>query len=386
MRILVTGGMGYIGSHFIVKALELGHEVTAIDNLCNSSISVKSIIEEIAKKEFKFFEVDLKDKLALANVFKENTFDCVVHFAGLKSVAESKTNPIAYYANNVTGSLNLFEAMNDASVQNLIFSSSATVYGGSDCTVYTEDHPKKPVNNYGHTKLVVEQMLENICLSAPEWSVVALRYFNPIGAHPSGKIGENPRGVPNNLMPYITKVASGEYEALQVFGNDYGTPDKTGVRDYIHVMDLVEGHLAALDFQEKNRGFNAFNLGTGKGFSVLEVVKAFEQENQIEIPLIYKPRRDGDLEAYWADPSKAKVQLCWQAKYELSDMVRDAWRWQNSIKPEPGTTQILVAPTNKTIENPFINVHTNGFFSPLKEKEMDKPTNSSITNDPELHQ
>lgn len=378
MRILVTGGLGYIGSHFIVKALELGHEITAIDNFSNSSISVKETIEEITGKQFEFFEVDLRDKSALANVFKGKTYDCVVHFAGLKSVAESKTNPFTYYTNNVIGSLNLFEAMKIANVSNLIFSSSATVYGNTDCTGYTEEHPKNPVNTYGHTKLVTEQMLENICLSDRNWSVVSLRYFNPIGAHPSGKIGDNPKGVPNNLMPYITKVACGEYPALQIFGDDYETKDGTGVRDYIHVMDLVEGHLAALEYQKENRGFDAFNLGTGNGYSVLDVVKAFEQENDIHIERIVKPRREGDLAAYWANPSKAKSKLSWQATRDLSDMVRDSWRWQKTIKDDKTSTQTLVEPATTTLDRG----HKDGFFGGRK---VEVRANISKTNrEPEV--
>ncbi|WP_298625097.1 UDP-glucose 4-epimerase GalE [uncultured Legionella sp.] len=377
MRILVTGGLGYIGSHFIVRALELGHEVTAIDNLSNSSISVKKTIEEITNKTFDFFEADLKDPIALAKIFHEHKYDCVVHFAGLKSVADSKTNPIAYYANNVTGSLNLFEAMKAANVHDIIFSSSATVYGTSDCTAYTEEHPKNPVNTYGHTKLITEQMLQNICSSDAKWSVMALRYFNPLGAHASGKLGENPKGIPNNLMPYITRVASGEYEALQIFGTDYKTTDGTGVRDYIHVMDLVEGHLAALEYQKNNRGYEAFNLGTGKGFSVLDVVKAFEQENGIRIPLIKQPRRDGDLAEYWANPSKAKNKLSWEATRNLSDMVRDAWHWQKTMM-----TEILPTPVQVEPIPPLTSISKNKtilFFSDYE------PTHQQYPNDEDTH-
>lgn len=386
MRILVTGGLGYIGSHFIVSALELGYEVTAIDNLSNSSISVKDAIEEITQKKFDFFEGDLRDPSALARVFSEKTYDCVVHFAGLKSVAESKSNPNLYYENNVIGSLNLFEAMKKANVCNLIFSSSATVYGESDGVAYTEEHPKKPINVYGETKLATEQNLENICLTYPSWSVVALRYFNPIGAHPSGKIGDNPRGVPNNLMPYITKVAMKEYEALQVFGKDYKTKDGTGVRDYIHVMDLVEGHLAALKYQENNRGFAAFNLGTGKGISVLEVVQEFERVNSIQIPLIYKPRRDGDLEAYWANPSKAQSQLSWQATRELSDMVRDAWKWQSTIQAKISSTQITSVESAKKITiTTSVSKCMDSFFNEHKDKTPLPPPTTDTLNQEALN-
>lgn len=367
MRILVTGGLGYIGSHFIVKALELGYEVTALDNLSNSSISVKNAIEEITSKKFDFFEGDLRDPTALERLFREHTYDSVVHFAGLKSVSESKSNPELYYENNVIGSSNLFEAMKKANVSNLIFSSSATVYGESNKIAYTEEYPKKPINVYGETKLATEQNLESICLSDPNWSVVALRYFNPIGAHPSGKIGDNPKGVPNNLMPYITKVAMKEYPALQVFGTDYGTEDGTGVRDYIHVMDLVEGHLAALNYQKNNKGFEAFNLGTGKGISVLEVVKEFELVNQIHIPLVFQPRREGDLEAYWANPLKAKNELSWEATRNLSDMVRDSWRWQSSQLSLP-TPQALES-AKKTTETLPVGDNQSGFFSGYKVKQ-----------------
>lgn len=328
MHILVTGGLGYIGSHFIVRALELGFYITVVDNLSNSSLSVKNAIERICQKKFTFYKVDLRNLSLLHAVFRADSYDCVVHFAGLKSVEEASKNPLIYYENNVIGSWNLFQAMNRANVRKVIFSSSATVYGNSNVLPYTEEHCKLPFNPYGQTKSVVEEMLVDLCRSNENWTAISLRYFNPIGAHPSGRIGENSRNTPNNLMPYLTRVATGEYEALQVFGNDYLTIDGTGVRDYIHVMDLVDGHLSALCYMKQHSGFDAFNLGTGKGFSVLEVVNAFEKENSISIPLIFKPRRAGDLAAYWADPLKAKSQLGWEAKLHLFDMVRDAWNWQ----------------------------------------------------------
>ncbi|ARB93103.1 UDP-glucose 4-epimerase GalE [Legionella longbeachae] len=330
MHILVTGGLGYIGSHFIVMALEEGIQVTAIDNLSNSSIQTQKAIEDICEKPFHFIETDLKDKNKLAELFKQHRFDAVVHFAGLKAVGESNEKPLDYYENNMIGSWNLLHAMHQSEVKKIIFSSSATVYGKPVFNPYTEEHRKLPFNPYGQTKSLVEEMMYDLCQSDKKWSAIALRYFNPIGAHPSGKIGDNPKGIPNNLMPYITKVAVGEFEALRVFGNDYPTKDGTGVRDYIHVMDLVNGHLKTLQYQQSHSGFDAFNLGTGQGYSVLEVVEAFEKENHIHIPLLFKPRRAGDLAAYWADPTKARTLLNWQTTRNLNEMMRDAWNWQKS--------------------------------------------------------
>ncbi len=329
MRILVTGGLGFIGSHFIVKALQEGHEVITIDNLSNASLSVKERIETITGKTFTFIEADLRDKAALDGVFKAHDIDSVVHFAGLKSVAESTEHPLRYVENNVTGSANLLEAMQNHGVKNFLFSSSATVYGtGSGAKQYTEETPKAPINPYGKSKLMVEQVLEDVCGSDKDFSAIALRYFNPIGAHESGLIGEDPQGRPNNLMPYINRVASGIYKELSVYGTDYNTPDGTGVRDYIHVMDLAEGHLAAMEHQAKEKGFNAFNLGGGRGHSVREVVSAFEKVNGVAVPCKDAPRRAGDLAAYWADPSKAEKVLGWKVKRGLDVMVKDAWRWQ----------------------------------------------------------
>ncbi|WP_133129629.1 UDP-glucose 4-epimerase GalE [Legionella yabuuchiae] len=332
MHLLVTGGLGYIGSHFVVAALYRGYKVTVIDNLVNSSIDVITGIKALTSKSFEFIQVDLRNKAQLSYLFNKNTFDLVVHFAGLKSVYESRLFPLKYYETNVLGSVNLLQAMQEVNLKRIVFSSSATVYGQPITCPYTEAHPTIPINVYGDTKRSVELLLNHICDSDEDFSAIALRYFNPIGAHPDGGIGDSPKGMPENLMPFITQVALKKHAYLPIFGDDYSTPDGTGIRDYIHVMDLVEGHIHAMDYlMNQLKGFDVFNLGTGKGYSVLEVVKAFEDVNRCTIPTVIKPRRPGDLAAYWADPSKAQKKLTWQATRSLEQMVQDSWNWQQSL-------------------------------------------------------
>lgn len=326
MTILVTGATGFIGSHFCVQGLD----VLLLDNLENSSLKVLDAIEQVTAVKPNFIEADLRDKSQLTQVFIANKIDSVVHFAGYKAVGESATNPLMYYRNNVAGSINLLEVMKEQAVHKLVFSSSATVYGEPVFNPYTEEHRKLPFNPYGQTKSMMEDMMADLCKSDSQYSMVALRYFNPIGAHPSGKLGEDPKGIPNNLMPFVTKVAVGELAELGVFGDDYDTVDGTGVRDYIHVMDLAEGHVKAIEYLNNHTGYEAINLGAGHGYSVLELVKAFEDVNQVKIPYVIKPRRDGDLAAYWADATKAETLLGWQTQLTLNDMVRDSWAWQSS--------------------------------------------------------
>lgn len=310
--LLVTGGFGYIGSHFVIVALQSGYEVLVIDNLSNSHAHTQKHIEAIAQADFQFIEGDIRNKSLLERIFEQYQIETVVHFAGLKAVAESVVNPMRYYDNNVYGSLVLLEVMQKHGVHNIIFSSSATVYGEPQYLPYDEQHPTNPINPYGHTKLHVENILQDICQADNDFAAVTLRYFNPIGAHPSGLIGENPKDIPNNLMPYIVKVAQGELPYLQIFGDDYDTRDGTGERDYIYVMDLVQGHLAALSHLDK-KGFHIFNLGTGTGTTVLELVAAFEAANSVTIHQRVMPRREGDLSKFWANPSLAKKALNWQA-------------------------------------------------------------------------
>jgi UDP-glucose 4-epimerase len=329
MRILVTGGAGYIGSHAVVTLLMAGHDVVVLDNLENGSLEAVRRAARLGGGEVPFFRGDVRDSEALGRVFGEHAIDAVIHFAGLKAVGESVGQPLRYFDCNVGGTISLCQAMADAGVYRLIFSSSATVYG--------EDHPLPwheglatgtPSNPYGRTKLMVEQLLEDLAGSNEQWRIGLLRYFNPVGAHESGEIGESPLGIPNNLVPYIAQVAVGRRESLAVFGNDYPTPDGTGVRDYLHVMDLVEGHLAALEALENRVGINVWNLGTGRGYSVLEMVRAFERVSGREIPYHFEPRRAGDLASFWADPTKAYEELGWVAKRDLEDMMGDTWRWQ----------------------------------------------------------
>ena len=326
--ILVTGGAGYIGSHTVVELLAKGNELLILDNFSNSSPRVLERIQKISGQRPLLVEGDIRDRDALKAVFAAHPIQSVIHFAGLKAVGESVDQPLSYYDNNVAGSLRLFEAMAEANVKTLVFSSSATVYGDPHTVPIREDFPLQATNPYGRTKLHIEEMLRDITRSDPAWRLALLRYFNPVGAHPSGLIGENPRGIPNNLMPYVTQVAVGRRPKLGVFGNDYPTPDGTGVRDYIHVVDLARGHLAALDALAKDAGMMTVNLGTGQGYSVLDVVKAFEKASGRPVPFEFLPRRAGDVASCYADPSLALSQLGWQAEYCLDDMCRDAWRWQ----------------------------------------------------------
>lgn len=330
MTILVTGATGFIGSHFCVAALQQGLDLVLLDNLENSSIKVLEIIEALSAIKPKFEHVDVRDKSALNAVFDKYSIDAVVHFAGYKAVGESASDPLMYYRNNVAGSINLLEVMKEQGVRKLVFSSSATVYGVPEFNPYTELHRKLPFNPYGQTKSMMEDMMKDLCDSDSDFSMISLRYFNPIGAHPSGRLGEDPKGIPNNLMPFVTKVAVGELKELGVFGDDYDTVDGTGVRDYIHVMDLAMGHIKAINYLVDNKGFEAINLGAGKGYSVLQLVETFERLNQVKIPFVIKPRREGDLAAYWADATKAKQLLGWQTELELDDMVRDSWAWQSA--------------------------------------------------------
>lgn len=332
MAILVTGGTGYIGSHTSIELLNRGEEIVIVDNLSNSKIEMCDKIKEITGKDFKFYKVDLLDKENLRKVFEENEINEVIHFAGLKAVGESCQKPIEYYHNNITGTLILLELMKEFNCKKIVFSSSATVYGNPKTVPIKEDFPLSTTNPYGSTKLMIEQILTDVQKSDNDWSVILLRYFNPIGAHESGKIGENPNGIPNNLMPYINYVACGKLDHLNVFGNDYNTPDGTGVRDYIHVVDLAIGHLKAIDKVRNSKGVMAYNLGTGIGYSVLDIVKAFENANDIKIKYEIAPRRAGDIAICYADPTKAKEELGWQATKNLEQMCKDSWRYtKNNI-------------------------------------------------------
>ena len=333
MAILVTGGTGYIGSHTAIELLKSGEDIVIVDNLSNSKIEMVDLIKEISGKDFKFYKVDLLDKENLEKVFQENDIKEVIHFAGLKAVGESCAKPIEYYHNNITGTLVLVDLMRKYGCKKIVFSSSATVYGDPASVPIREDFPLSTTNPYGTTKLFIERILEDIYKSDNEWSVILLRYFNPIGAHESGKIGENPNGIPNNLLPYINFVAVGKLDHLSVFGNDYPTPDGTGVRDYIHVVDLALGHLKALEKARKMTGVEAYNLGTGKGYSVLDIVKTFERVNNIEVKYEITDRRPGDIAECYADPTKAKEELGWEATRDLDQMCEDGWRYtKNNIK------------------------------------------------------
>ena len=326
--ILVTGGTGYIGSHTCVELAATGREVVILDNLCNSHRSVAGRISAIAGRNIAFHEGDIRDKALLARLFSQYRFDAVIHFAGLKAVGESVAQPALYYDNNVAGTLVLLEAMKAAGVKNLVFSSSATVYGEAGQPPFREDSILGPTNPYGRTKLMVEQIAGDMAHADPEWRMVLLRYFNPVGAHVSGTIGENPNGVPNNLMPYVSQVAVGKLKELSVWGNDYPTVDGTGVRDYIHVVDLALGHVAALEAISRLEPVNVFNLGTGRGNSVLEVVAAFERASGRKVPYRIAPRRPGDVASSYADASRAAGILGWRAQRDMNDMCRDSWRWQ----------------------------------------------------------
>ena len=330
MKILVTGGAGYIGSHTVLMLLENGYEVIVVDNLCNSSFEALKRVQEITGKTVGFYEYDINDGPAMEKVFSENEISSVIHFAGLKAVGESVLIPLKYYENNITGTLTLLEAMIKYNVKKIVFSSSATVYGDPEVVPITESARLSTTNPYGRTKLFLEQILTDLYVSDKDFSVSLLRYFNPVGAHDSGRIGEDPKGIPNNLMPYITQVASGKLNELSVFGGDYNTPDGTGVRDYIHVMDLAEGHIKAIEYIDDKKGVFIHNLGTGTGYSVLDIVKAFEAANGITIPHKIVDRRPGDVAACYADPKKASEELNWAAKKGIVDMCRDSWNWQSN--------------------------------------------------------
>ena len=336
MNILLTGGLGFIGSHTAVVLAQQGHEVVILDNLCNSQINVLANLEKITGKKLAFYEADVRDKKIVGQVLAEHQIEAVIHFAGLKSVAESAQNPLKYYDNNVGGTISLIEAMQELKINKLIFSSSATVYGVPQYLPYDEAHPLVPMNTYGKTKLQVEDILQDLVRSDPSWSVVALRYFNPVGAHESGLIGELPSGIPNNLMPYVCQVASGKLPHLNVFGDDYETKDGTGERDYIHVMDLAEGHVAALDWVTQHCGFETINLGTGVAYSVYDLIGAFEKSAKCTIAKKVQPRRSGDLPIYFAKAEKAKNLLGWQAKRNLQMMCDSAWQFQELLSKSEG--------------------------------------------------
>lgn len=331
MSILITGGAGYIGSHTCVELLNAGYDVIILDNFCNSKSESIKRVKEITGKSVKVYDCDIRDRAGLDKIFSENKIEAVIHFAGLKCVPESIAEPMKYYDNNIGGSVTLFEAMAAAGCKKIVFSSSATVYGGENVSPLREDMPEgKTTNPYGTTKLYIEHILKDICVSDDEWSACLLRYFNPIGAHKSGRIGEDPKGIPNNLVPFVAQVAVGKLKCLSVNGNDYDTPDGTGVRDYIHVVDLALGHIKALEKVLGTTGCVTYNLGTGKGYSVLDVVKAFEKACGKKINYAICPRRPGDIATCYSDPSKAKRELGWEATRDLDEMCEDSWRWQSN--------------------------------------------------------
>ncbi|MCQ2512357.1 MAG: UDP-glucose 4-epimerase GalE [Lachnospiraceae bacterium] len=332
MKILVTGGAGYIGSHTVVELLNAGYDVVVVDNLYNSSAKSLERVEEITGRKAAFYEADIRDDKALEKIFLEEKPDAVIHFAGLKAVGESEQFPMKYYDNNVGGTFSLVHVMKKMGCKNIVFSSSACVYGQPEVNPIKEDFPINIANTYGRTKYMVEQALTDLYGSDNSWNVILLRYFNPIGAHESGKIGENPSGIPNNLLPYVAKVAVGKLEKINVFGNDYDTPDGTGVRDYLHVVDLAKGHVKAIAKieTEPNTGLRTYNLGTGKGSSVLEIIAAFSKACGKQLPYVIGPRRLGDVSIYYADPSLAKEELGWEAEYDLKKMCEDTWRWQSN--------------------------------------------------------
>ena len=332
--VLVTGGAGFIGSHTVIELLQSGYEVVVVDDLSNASVvaldRVRQIVGDEAASRLTFYEDNVLDRDALDRIFDEHPIDRVIHFAGFKAVGESVKKPVEYYHNNIESTLTLVDVMRNHGCKSIIFSSSSTVYGDPDKLPLTEESPKKACTNpYGWTKWMIEQILTDLHTADPEWDVVLLRYFNPIGAHPSGLIGEDPKGIPNNLVPYVAQVAVGKLKAVQVFGDDYPTPDGTGVRDYIHVVDLAKGHVAALAWMNGKNGVEVFNLGTGKGTSVLEVIRAFSKACGKELPYVIKPRRGGDIAANWCDASKAERLMGWKAQYDIDDMCRDSWNWQS---------------------------------------------------------
>ena len=332
MAILVTGGAGYIGSHTCVELLKSGYEIIIMDNLSNSSVESINRMKEITGKQFEFYKEDLLNREALDTIFKENTIEAVIHFAGFKAVGESVAIPLTYYHNNITSTLLLCDVMREHNVKKMIFSSSATVYGIPKTSPITEGFPLSATNPYGQTKLMIEQIMRDVAFADAEWSIALLRYFNPFGAHESGRIGENPNGIPNNLMPYVTQVAVGKLKELSIFGNDYPTKDGTGVRDYIHVVDLADGHVKALKKVLNTTGVNAYNLGTGTGYSVLDMVEVFEKVSGKKVPYKITERRPGDVAICFADASKAKRELGWEAKRGLEEMCADSWRWQLNNK------------------------------------------------------
>jgi UDP-glucose 4-epimerase len=329
-KILLTGGAGYIGSHTTIELLNAGHEVVIVDNFSNSKPEVLSRIREISKKNFAFYEADVTNKADLEDIFKAHTFDAVIHFAGLKAVGESVAVPLKYYQNNLMSTFVLCEVMQAFNMKKMVFSSSATVYGLHNISPLNEEMPLSATNPYGQTKLMIEQILSDVQISDPDWGIVCLRYFNPIGAHESGKIGEDPNGIPNNLMPYITQVASGKRDHLSVYGSDYETNDGTGVRDYIHVVDLAVAHVLAVESVLDKKGVEAYNIGTGIGYSVLDVVSTFEKATNVKVPYVLTDRRPGDIATCYADASKALKVLNWSAKRDLEEMCRSSWHWQKA--------------------------------------------------------
>ncbi len=330
--ILVTGGAGFIGSHTLVELHNSGYDFVVVDNFANSNIDSLRRVEQIIGRQIPFYELDIRDADALSKVMEAHKIDACIHFAGLKIVGESLEKPLEYYANNMAGTFVLLEQLGKHGCKNLVFSSSATVYGDTERIPITEECPKGECTNpYGRTKSMLEEVLKDVQNADKQWNIVLLRYFNPIGAHKSGLIGENPKGVPNNLMPYVVQVAAGEREMLNVFGNDYNTPDGTGVRDYIHVVDLAKGHIAALKAIWQNCGLKLYNLGTGKGYSVLEVIKTFERVNGVDVPYRIAPRRAGDIVVSYCNPQKVKEELGWEAEYDLDQMCRDSWNWKKNM-------------------------------------------------------
>ncbi len=332
MAILVTGGAGYIGSHTCIELLNAGEEIVVMDNFYNSKPKAVELIKEISGKDFKFYEADMCDETAMEKIFAENEIECVIHFAGYKAVGESVREPLMYFKNNLGGTFVLLETMKKHNCKKLIFSSSATVYGIPETVPVDETFPLSAINPYGRTKLMIEDMCRDLCASDPEWSIALLRYFNPIGAHASGKIGEDPNGIPNNLMPIIINVCTGKQEMLKVFGNDYPTPDGTCIRDYIHVVDLALGHLAAIKSVREKKGAIPYNLGTGNGYSVLDIINTFERVNDIKIPYVIAERRAGDAAECYSVPTKAKNELGWIATHSLEEMCRDAWNYVKNVK------------------------------------------------------
>lgn len=329
MKILVTGGSGYIGSHTVLELLEAGYETVVLDNLCNSSEESLKRVEKITGKKAVFYKADIRDQAAMDKIFAKEKPEAVIHFAGLKAVGESVQKPLMYYDNNIAGTVTLLNAMKEHGCKKIVFSSSATVYGKPASVPIREDFPLSVTNPYGRTKLMIEEILGDVYTADNSWDIILLRYFNPIGAHESGLIGEDPEGIPNNLLPYVAKVAVGRLEKVNVFGNDYDTPDGTGVRDYIHVVDLARGHVKAIEKIAQDPGLKIYNLGTGNGYSVLDIIHAFSKACGHDIPYVIGPRRAGDIDMCYADPQKAYEELNWKAEYDLNKMCEDTWRWQS---------------------------------------------------------